>query len=142
MPGGRHTMGGPPTLACAAHQCASSLPWIRTSDYASSPPSCLLGTRGKAPAAQPAPSSALSRAGRAQAGTPPCPAYNIRVLIPCYTESLDIVATVVLAAADALLPGKCRRTVYLLDDGKDRAKAAWVAAQARRPVRCILLVAR
>ena len=69
---------------------------------------------------------------RGQAGTPPCPAYNIRVLIPCYTESLDIVSTVVLAAADALLPGKCRRTVYLLDDGKDRAKAAWVAAQARR----------
>ena len=56
-------------------------------------------------------------------------AYNIRVLIPCYTESLDIVSTVVLAAADALLPPKCRRTVYLLDDGKDKAKATWVAAQ-------------
>ena len=59
-------------------------------------------------------------------------AYNIRVLIPCYTESLDIVATVVLAAADAMLPAQCRRTVYLLDDGKDKAKAAWVAAQVPR----------
>ena len=51
------------------------------------------------------------------------------MLIPCYTESLTIVKDVVLAAADALLPEKCKRTVYLLDDGKDAEKAAWVAEQ-------------
>jgi len=94
---------------------------------------CLLGTQPKTSATRPGGERRPVPRGVGQAGTPPCPAYNIRVLIPCYTESLDIVATVVLAAADALLPGKCRRTVYLLDDGKDRAKAAWVATQARRP---------
>ena len=52
-----------------------------------------------------------------------------RVLIPCYTEALDIVKQVVLAAANAPLPDKCRRTVYLLDDGKDAQKADFVAKQ-------------
>jgi hypothetical protein len=89
---------------------------------------------------------------------PPEQDYNIRVVIPCYTvsnspmisskkcsptgagifvvtlclypqESVDIVRLTVLAAANAQLPGKCRRTVYLLDDGKDPAKCAWVAMQ-------------
>ncbi len=101
-----------------------------------------LGTHPETRAARPRGERHPVACGAGQAGTPPCPAYNIRVLIPCYTESLDIVATVVLAAADALPPGKCRRTVYLLDDGKDRAKAAWVAAQARLLVGSALLIAR
>ena len=63
----------------------------------------------------------------------PCPSrpFIVRVLIPCYTESLDIVRKTVLAAANATLPEKSRRTVYLLDDGKDTAKAAWVAEQVQ-----------
>ena len=60
---------------------------------------------------------------------PPAREYIIRVLIPTYTESLTIVKDTVLAAADALLPEKCKRTVYLLDDGKDVEKATWVAEQ-------------
>ena len=53
------------------------------------------------------------------------------MLIPCYTESLEIVKRTALAAADALLPEKCMRTVYMMDDGKDADKAAWVAEQGR-----------
>ncbi|KAK9803902.1 hypothetical protein WJX72_003331 [[Myrmecia] bisecta] len=62
---------------------------------------------------------------------PPPMTYNIRVFIPCYTESADIVKQTTLAAANALLPDKCRRTVYLLDDGKDPEKRDWVAKQGR-----------
>ena len=69
-----------------------------------------------------------STARRAMAGPPPAIAYNIRTLIPCYTEAADIVRQTVLAAANADLPDKCRRTVYLLDDGRDPAKAAFIAA--------------
>lgn len=58
----------------------------------------------------------------------------MQVLIPCYTESLQIVKNTVLAAADAMLPDKCKRTVYLLDDGKDADKAAWVAEQGREDI--------
>ena len=58
-----------------------------------------------------------------------CISPCLRVLIPCYTEALDIVKQVVLAAANAPLPDKCRRTVYLLDDGKDAQKADFVAKQ-------------
>ena len=67
------------------------------------------------------------------ASPPPPREYVIRVLIPCYTESLAIVRETVLAAADALLPEKCLRTIYLLDDGKDVDKAAWVGPCARDP---------
>lgn len=68
--------------------------------------------------------------------TDPVPAqpYVVRVLIPCYTESLEIVAQTVLAAANADLPHLACRTVYLLDDGKDAAKAAWVAEQGREDI--------
>lgn len=55
----------------------------------------------------------------------------MQVLIPTYTESLSIVKETATAAADALLPDKCKRTVYVLDDGKDPEKAAWVAEQGR-----------
>ena len=69
------------------------------------------------------------RIPRKLSGPVPIPPFIVRVLIPCYTESLDIVSKTVLAAANATLPEKSRRTVYLLDDGKDTAKAAWVAEQ-------------
>ena len=64
--------------------------------------------------------------------TPGMPAvklpYHVRVLVPCYKESLDIVACTLTAAAAAPLPAGVKRTVYLCDDGKDKAKRAWVAA--------------
>jgi endoglucanase len=68
--------------------------------------------------------------------TQPVPAqpYVVRVLIPCYTESLEIVQKTVLAAANADLPPLACRTVYLLDDGKDVSKAAWVAEQGREDI--------
>ena len=52
--------------------------------------------------------------------------YHVRVFIPCYKESLEIVQRTVLAALDAELPGGCERTVYLCDDGKDPEKRHWV----------------
>lgn len=64
---------------------------------------------------------------------PPQP-FVVRVLIPCYTESLDIVQQTVLAAANADLPPLACRTVYLLDDGKDTTKASWVAEQGREDI--------
>ena len=64
----------------------------------------------------------------------PAQPYVVRVLIPCYTESLAIVSKTVLAAANAVLPAKACRTVYLLDDGKDVAKAQWVAEQGREDI--------
>jgi len=50
------------------------------------------------------------------------------VLVPCYKESLDIVAKTLEAALAAELPAGCARTVYLLDDGKQRDKRKWCAA--------------
>ena len=38
----------------------------------------------------------------------------MQVLVPCYTESLEIVKDTIIAAADALLPDKCKRTVLPL----------------------------
>jgi len=69
--------------------------------------------------------------------TQPVPAqpYVVRVLVPCYTESLEIVQKTVLAAANADLPPLACRTVYLLDDGKDVSKAAWVAEQVKHVCR-------
>ena len=48
--------------------------------------------------------------------------YHVRVLIPCYKESVSIVSKVCKAANDALLPHGVKRTIYLCDDGKDRDK--------------------
>ena len=51
--------------------------------------------------------------------------YHVRVLVPCYSEPLEIVAKTCAAAATAYLPFGCRVTVYLCDDGKDRKKRNW-----------------
>ena len=51
--------------------------------------------------------------------------YHVRVLIPCYNESLEIVGKTAMAALDAMLPANCERTVYICDDGKDAAKRKW-----------------
>ena len=73
------------------------------------------------------------------AGVSELPPFNVHVLIPCYTEPLEIVAETVWAAHAAPLPSlggnkarsKIRKTVWLLDDGNDPAKAAWVAGLAK-----------
>ena len=57
-----------------------------------------------------------------------CP-YHVRVLVPCYKESLDILRRTVVAARDAPLPLGCAgKTVYLCDDGRDPKKRKWVDA--------------
>jgi cellulose synthase/poly-beta-1,6-N-acetylglucosamine synthase-like glycosyltransferase len=52
--------------------------------------------------------------------------YHVRVLVPCYKEELEICQRTVLAAAAAPLPAGCKRTVYLCDDGRDKAKRDWI----------------
>ena len=54
--------------------------------------------------------------------------YHVRVLVPVYKESLDIVAKTISAALAAKLPRGCGRTIYLCDDGKDAAKRRWCEA--------------
>ena len=51
--------------------------------------------------------------------------YHVRVLIPCYNESLEIVGKTAMAALDAMMPVGCERTVYICDDGKDATKRKW-----------------
>ncbi|GBF97993.1 six-hairpin glycosidase [Raphidocelis subcapitata] len=53
-------------------------------------------------------------------------AFHVRVLVPCYKESVDLVRTTVLGAVKAPLPRNTLRTVYLCDDGKDPAKEAMI----------------
>ena len=54
----------------------------------------------------------------------------LQILVPCYSEALDIVAETVWAAHVAQLPAGCTATVWLLDDGRDAAKQAWVEGLA------------
>lgn len=53
--------------------------------------------------------------------------YHVRVLVPCYRESLEIVARTCQAAWNAKLPAGCDRTIYLCDDGKEASKRKWCA---------------
>ena len=54
--------------------------------------------------------------------------YHVRVLVPVYKESLEIVTKTITAALAAALPAGCARTVYLCDDGRDPAKRRWCEA--------------
>jgi len=65
---------------------------------------------------------------RASQGLPAYTAlnYHVRVLIPCYKEPLDVITRTFLAAMYAAMPVNCKRTVYLLDDGKDPEKKEFV----------------
>lgn len=61
-----------------------------------------------------------------------------QVLIPCYTEGLELVKATVLAAASAQLPLGCsKKTVWLLDDGNSASKEAWVAGLGLPDVRYV-----
>lgn len=59
------------------------------------------------------------------------------MLVPCYTEALEIVTETVWAARMADIPAGCTATVWLLDDGNDAAKAAWVSGMADPNIRYI-----
>lgn len=52
--------------------------------------------------------------------------YIIRVLIPCYKESLAIIQRTVLAAKRADRPPGTRMVIYVCDDGNDEKKLAWI----------------
>jgi hypothetical protein len=52
--------------------------------------------------------------------------YVVRVLIPCYKESLAIIQRTVLAAKRADRPAGTRVVIYVCDDGNDPKKKAWV----------------
>lgn len=52
--------------------------------------------------------------------------FHVRVLIPCYKESCELVKLTVLGALKAPLPKDTIRTVYLCDDGKDPTKEEMV----------------
>lgn len=58
--------------------------------------------------------------------------YIVRVLVPCYKESLAIIQRTVLAARRADRPAGTRVIIYVCDDGADDAKAQWV--------RCLMCV--
>lgn len=51
----------------------------------------------------------------------------MRVLVPCYRESLAIIQRTVLAAKRADRPPGVRVAIYVCDDGADAKKRAWVA---------------
>lgn len=52
--------------------------------------------------------------------------YHIRVVIPCYKEPLEVISKTFMAAMYASMPPNCRRTVYLLDDGRDPDKRRFI----------------
>lgn len=54
--------------------------------------------------------------------------YIVRVLVPCYKESLAIIQRTVLAARRADRPAGTRVIIYVCDDGADDSKAQWVRA--------------
>ena len=72
------------------------------------------------------PKTAANTADRTAQPPPTALGYHIRVVIPCYKESLDVISKTFMAALYASLPPNCRRTVYLCDDGKDPDKRRFV----------------
>ena len=57
---------------------------------------------------------------------PATPSPLAQAFVPCYTEALEIVAETVWALHTATVPPGATVTVWLLDDGNDPEKAAWV----------------
>lgn len=58
--------------------------------------------------------------------TRPVANFHVRVLVPCYKESMATIMATVGAALQADLPAGCQRTLYLCDDGNNPEKAAFV----------------
>lgn len=48
--------------------------------------------------------------------------FHVRVMVPCYKESTELVKETVEAALKAYLPARTKRTLYLCDDGNDPKK--------------------
>ena len=48
--------------------------------------------------------------------------FDVRVLVPCYKENIEVVETTLKATLNADLPWNTTRTVYLCDDGNDPTK--------------------
>lgn len=46
-------------------------------------------------------------------------AFHVRVMLPCYRESLELIQATAYATIRAELPSGCFRSVYICDDGKD-----------------------
>lgn len=46
-------------------------------------------------------------------------AFHVRVMLPCYRESLELIQATAYACIRAELPAGCHRTLYICDDGKD-----------------------
>lgn len=67
--------------------------------------------------------------------------YHVRVLIPCYNETQEMVAATVQAAYNAKMPAGCDKTIYLCDDGKDKNKRKWCAMPGLA-ASCLLSVRR
>jgi cellulose synthase/poly-beta-1,6-N-acetylglucosamine synthase-like glycosyltransferase len=57
--------------------------------------------------------------------------FNVRVLVPCYKEDLEIVANTCLAALKMNHP-RDNLFVYLLDDGADENKIKWVQKMSQQ----------
>ena len=75
---------------------------------------------------QPKNQAALNAAAKSLQPPPTAIPYHVRVVIPCYKEPLDVISKTFMAAMYAALPPNCKRTVYLLDDGKDAEKRRFV----------------
>ena len=60
--------------------------------------------------------------------------YRVRVLVPCYQESLEIVGKTIQAAWKAELPVGVQRTIYLCDDGKSPEKLKCVFLYLLHPI--------
>ncbi|KAF8062642.1 VHA-F [Scenedesmus sp. PABB004] len=58
---------------------------------------------------------------------PPGKRFRVHILVPCYKESLAVITNTVTAALAAEVPPGVSRTLWLCDDGKDAAKAAFIA---------------
>ncbi len=48
--------------------------------------------------------------------------FDLRILVPCYKEDLEVVENTVKAILNADYPHNTTRTVYLCDDGNDPLK--------------------
>jgi cellulose synthase/poly-beta-1,6-N-acetylglucosamine synthase-like glycosyltransferase len=57
--------------------------------------------------------------------------FTVRMFIPCYKESIEIVKLTALSALSNDWPEE-NLYVYILDDGNDKAKAQWVKAMKKR----------
>jgi hypothetical protein len=85
-------------------------------------PACL-------PACLPAPTLLLDATCTQQLhvlNTPPacpcCHRFDVRVLVPCYKESVEVVENTLRATLNADMPHNSTRTIYVCDDGADPIK--------------------